>query len=257
MRLRSVLTCVLVLGVSAFLGCAGSKTAPTRSPRERALALVEASAAALREKDYTGAFEFLTRAEAIEAELPELHHTRAIVYYTQKHFAEAIACAQKAVSFRETYWDAWTTLGRLQMEAGNPQEAERSLKKASSDLGYRDVFKPFTNLGILYYRRGEMKLAEDAFERAVRIDPVRSCHANYYLGHIQLARNQLMKASDFYHAATLRACGGFADAHLALGIAFQRQREYPKARQKFMELARLFPGSVAASEAAKRLRGLP
>jgi Tfp pilus assembly protein PilF len=244
-----------VCGALALAGCA-SPSVKKFTRLDKARALVDAAAASIKDADYTGAFQFLKQAEDLESDLPELHHTRAVVYYTQKQFDLAIESARKSVSLSEEFRDGWTTLGRIQMEIGKFQDAEASLQKAVEDLSFRDVFKGFTNLGILHYRQGDFAKAEDAFQRSMRIDPLRSCYAHYYMGHIQLKRGDLIAATDSYRRAAERLCSGFQDAHLAHGIVLQRRKEFGKAREKFIELAKLFPNTEVAREAALRLRSL-
>src|SRR5690606_14700263 len=136
-------------------------------------------------------------------------------------------------------------------------EAQLHLEAASSDALYRDSFKADTNLGILFYRRGELAKAVEKLDRAIRSSPLRSCHAYYYRGHIGLKQGRFEEAARFYDKATQKFCAGFADAHLALGIAYQRGRQYDKARKKYLDIKQAFPGTKVADQAMERLKFLP
>jgi len=259
MRLKQVSVIGLV-GVSLLsTGCSssGAKTNRIASDRERATLMVEAASAAQNEGDSTGALQHLADAEKIQPSLPELHHVRALALYSKKQLPSAIEAARKAVVLKPDYSDANNTLGKLLMESGRFSDAVVYLKKAAQDLLYRDAYKALTNLGILYYRRGDDEKSEPYLRRAVESNPIRSCIAHYYLGHLQLKRELFSEATRSYEKATQRFCASFADAHYAMGVALEKGQQYDKARRKFLDVTRNFPSSDVAFKARDRLKELP
>lgn len=254
------LCAALTLSLSA---CATSKRSPSGSPRrepthaERARMLIEIANSALLEGDAVGALENLQRAEKEDAQLPELYHSKALAYYMKRDVPTAIVQARKAVDLKPDYSDANNTLGKLLIDAGQADLAIEPLTTASKDPIYRDAHKPLTNLGIIYYRRGTYDLAEKNFSRAIQESPDGACVAYYYRGHLRLRESRFSDAQNDYDNAGKRSCTGFADARLALGIAYERSKQYELARKTFVDVSNRFPNTKVAEQAMKHLRFLP
>jgi len=259
---------LLALFVALFgMGCA-SNSKTRKSPEERAQLFLEAAAASKSEGDLTSALQYLVEAEKQNPSLPEIFHLRAIVMNSKGESQLAIESARRAIELRTNYSDAMNTLGRLLMEkaqrgdagartASMLEEAESWLQKASSDLLYRDAWKSKTNLGILHYRSGRDTQALQYFSKATGDSPAQACIAHYYIGHLRLKAGSFLEAARSYDRATQKFCAGFADAHLAEGVALERAREYEQARKKFLEITRSFPNSAAAEQAVSRLKSIP
>jgi Tfp pilus assembly protein PilF len=228
---------------------------PTRT--ERARMLVEIANSAIVEGDAISALEHLIRAEKEDSELPELYHSKALAYYMKRDTATAIAQARKAVQLKPDYSDANNTLGKLLIDAGQPEQAIAPLSTAAKDPIYRDAYKPLTNLGILYYRRGSYEQADQYLSRAIEDAPAVACVAYYYRGHLRLRDSRFDDAQKDYDSAGKRSCTGFADARLALGIAYQRGKRYDLARKTFMDVSSRFPNTKVAEQAMNHLRTLP
>jgi type IV pilus assembly protein PilF len=262
-RMRSKGNKVLaVLGLVFCLGASACSSAPSKgnritSQQERAMLMIEAASAAQGEGDSTGALQHLVDAEKINPSLPELHHVRALALYSKKQLPAAIESARKAVVLKPDYSDAHNTLGKLLMENAQYSDAAIYLKKAASDLLYRDAYKALTNLGILYYRRGDDEKSEDYLRRAIESNSVRACVAHYYLGHVQLKQERFSEATRSYDKATQRFCASFAEAHYAMGVALEKGRQFDRARRKFLDVTRNFPAAEVAEKAKDRLRELP
>jgi Tfp pilus assembly protein PilF len=248
----------LVLGLGACSSAQrspGSRKEPTRT--ERARMLIEIANSALIEGDAIGALENLLKAEKEDPKLPELFHSKALAYYLKHDVPTAIAQARKAVELKPDYSDANNTLGKLLIDAGQMDLAIEPLTAASMDPIYRDAHKPLTNLGIIYYRRGSYDLAEKNFSRAIQESPDGACVAYYYRGHLRLRESRFSDAQSDYDKAGKRSCTGFADARLALGITYERSKQYELARKTFVEVNDRFPNTKVAEQAMKHLRFLP
>lgn len=226
-------------------------------PRERAQRLVHVADGAVREGDPTGALQFLQEAESHDATLPELHHVRALALVQKHEYAAAILSAEKALRIMPDYAEASNTLGRLLMETGRPAEAIPYLQRAASNLVFRESYKADINLGILYYRTGQEALSRKHLDHAILVAPMQSCVAYYYRGHLDLKAGKMSDAISDYEKATLRFCGKFADAHLALGMALVRDHQYERARKKLLDVYRIFPESNVAKQAMEQMRRLP
>jgi Tfp pilus assembly protein PilF len=221
------------------------------------LMLVDIANGALNEGDSTGALENLLAAEKEDPKLAVLHHSKALAFYAKQDLATALIEARKAVELQPDYSDANNTLGKLLMDASKADEAIAPLTRAASDPLYRQNFKPLTNLGILFYRRGNYIRASEYLSRAITAAPNGACVAFYYRGHIRLSESKFREAVEDYDSAGKRVCAGFADAHLAMGIAYERGKQYEMARKKYLEIQQRYPNTKVAEQAISHLRFLP
>lgn len=227
------------------------------SHEERAALLLQVANGALVEGDPTGALGTLMQAEQDNPEMPEIHHSMALAYYAKNDLKDALTEAQTAVKLAPKYPDANNTLGKILIDVGRYDEARDPLLRAAQDPLYREAYKSWTNLGILNYRKGDYAKASQDFEKAIEADRDDSCIAFYYRGHLKLRVGDYGDAMRDYTQATKRACGGFADAHLAIAITYEREKQYDLARRGYLQIEQRFPNSKAADEANNHLKALP
>lgn len=237
-------------------GCA-TTGAKHISSEEKATLYVNAANGALADGQPVTALQDLVEAEKIAPKLPDIYHMRALVYVAKGEPAQAIKAAKKAVELNPKYAAANTTLGKLLMDNGQSEEAIKYLKAAAADDLYPESFKPLTSLGILYYRRMDLTHATEYLDKAVAADPHGACLAYYYRGHIHLHQGEFRQAINDYNQATRRFCASFAEAHLALGIAYERDKQYDAARKKFLEIRDHFSTTSVAEQAISHLKYLP
>lgn len=251
------LTLIGVSALTTFLvGCASPQKKPL-GDREKATLFLTIANSSLVEGDPTGALASALDAESLDPKNPAIHHTKALAFFAKKDMEQAIASAKKAVSLEENYSEGHNTLGKLLMDHGENDEAEKHFKIALKDPLYRQSFKAATSLGIIYYRKGELAAAEEYLNRAVQESPINACVAHYYLGHIWLQKGNVDKSIRDYEKASQRMCAGFAEAQFAIGVAYARNKQYEKARLKFVEVKNLYPDSKVAEQAVERLRYIP
>jgi Tfp pilus assembly protein PilF len=250
-------TAAIAAAALSVQGCASTPKKKEMPPRERAQRLVQVADGAVKENDPTGALQYLQEAESYETNLPELHHVRALALIQKHEYAAAISSVEKALRLMPDYAEASNTLGRLLMESGRHEEAIPHLQKAASNLVFRESYKADINLGILYYRQGKDALSRKHLDHAILLAPQQACVAYYYKGHLDLKANKMADAISNYEKSTLRFCGRFADAHLALGTALARDRQYERARKKLLDVYKIFPDTPVARQAMEQLRRLP
>jgi type IV pilus assembly protein PilF len=253
------LTIGLTVGMA---GCANSKNVRESkkkepSATETARMYIEIANGALLEGDATGALENLFRAEKIDSKLPELYHSEALAYYMKHDLPIAVEKARKAVELKPDYSDAENTLGKLLIDSGRTDEAIQYLVRASNDPVYHEAFKALTNLGIVYYRRDDYARADRYLTLAIEDAAASACVAFYYRGQIRVHDSRFREALSDYDNAGKKGCAGFADAHLAMGLVYERSRQYDLARKKYLEIESRFPNSKFADQAMNHLRSLP
>ena len=250
-RLSVILLC-LSLG-----GCATQSSSRPMNDEERANMLLEIANGALAERDAIGALENLFQAEKLAPDQADIHHSIAIAFSIKQDYAKALTSAKRAVQLAPKYSSAQNTLGRILIDLGRIREAIPPLKRAAEDPLNRDTYKPLTNLGIIHYRLGELTAAREHLDRAILASPQLACIAHYYRGHIRMKQSLLREAVQDYEKATRQLCARFADAHLALGIAFEKMRRFDLARKKYLEVQERYPATHAADQAISQLRSLP
>ncbi len=259
MRNTWVLWTMLGSFACAIATSCATTPAPSRklTSTERAKMHLALAAAALQEKDATGALLALADAEKEDATIPELHYIRSLAFYTRGDMSAALQAAKKALALKPDYGDAGNAVGKLLLDSGRYEEAIPFLSRAAENQLYRDNYQPLTNLGVLHYKRGEMKKAETYLNRAITAAPDRSCVAYYYRGHLRLKESRFKDATRDYDQATRKFCASFADAHLAHGIALEYSKQYDQARKKYLEIQSRYPETELAEKAMNRLRALP
>lgn len=257
--LKRMLSSVRGVALPFLLVLAACSSGPKRTlnDKERARFYVDLGYGALVEKDVTGALQYLLAAEELDATSAELHHGKALAYYARKDFATAISSARRAVRINPKYSDAHNTLGKFLMDQGQSEEAIPHLEQAAQDPVNREAYKALTNLGILYYRRGDAEAARKNLAKADVLGAGQACVAHYYLGHLSLKENRFREAIESYTSATRQFCASFADAHLALGIAYEKARDFKLARKKFVEISSRFANTPVANQALDHLKYLP
>ena len=186
-----------------------------------------------------------------------LHHSKALAYFAKHDLPAAIESAKRAVELNSNYSDANNTLGKLLMDAKRYQEAVPFLTAAAKDSLYRDSYKAWTNLGILKYRLEEFHLASTYFDRAILDAPDRSCVAYYFRGQIKQRNYKLSEAIEDLSRATKKLCANYGEAQLALGLAYQKNRDYNSARKTFLEVQKRYPDTKWAQQAMDQLKYLP
>jgi TolA-binding protein len=94
-------------------------------------------------------------------------------------------------------------------------------------------------------------------DHAVLDAPGRSCIAHYYLGHIRLKEARISDAIKEYDDSTKKLCVKFKDGMLALGLAYQKNKQYQSARKTFLEIQKRYPNTQLAEQAMDHLKYLP
>ena len=257
LRFLVFLQCATIASAGILSGCASTEKRHTLSGKERAAMLAEVAAGSLNEGDPTGALATLLEAEQYDPKSSYIQHLKGLAYFYKNDSETATVCVRKAVELDPSYTDANNTLGKLLLDSGAYSEAQKYLEKAVKDPLYRDSYKPQTNLGVLHYKRGELAQAEIHLNKAILDFAQGACVAYYYRGQIRLTHSNFKEAIDDFDKATKKYCGGFEDAHFAIGLAYQRSKQFEKARRKFVEIQKTFPDTDVAKKAMDQLRYLP
>lgn len=252
-------TFTLAIFLGLFLGCAtGSKNEGRKlTTTEEALLQVSTANGYLQAKQFPQALAALEEAEKIDDDVPEIYHVRALVYFYRDQLSQAIAEEKKALKLKSNFTEANNTLGKFLTDSNQLDEAIPYLEKAAQDEIYQERYKPLTNLGIVYYRKGMYSKSGELFNQAIKESSSLACVAYYYRGHLNLLANKVNSAIDDYSMASKNFCTSFVEAHFAQATALTRSKKYEQARKKFLEIHDSFPESPLAQKAMDELRKLP
>lgn len=269
---------VTLAGAAALLlaGCAGAppppaapQPAPDAPPAPVAVPM-DAELAA-RDGDYARAIEILTQILAVNP-----HDIEALRLLARVHAAAGDCAASSAAWERVALLDphdpdaayeigsslaadgAWEQVRArmLQVEAGGTADDRHYLLagRAALQLGLRaeaetmlrkavDIELARSLLGTLYYERGELGAAEEAFRRALALN-ARNFTANLHLGYLSYRRGDLREAIEYYRAA--HAIDGTNPlACLSLAAALEKSGDRSSAVEYYTAGLRL-PGTPAA-----------
>ncbi len=239
-------------------GCATSSNHPLKmSDKEKAQAFLEVASSSISDGDSTGALISLKQAEDLDSQNPELHYLFALAYFQKTEIDLAVKSARKAVELKPDFSIAKNTLGKLLMDEGKLNEAEKYLTEAAHDLLSRDAYIAKTNLGILNYKKMKPNQALYWLSSALKDGGPVACVAAYYRGKIYLDQGQFELAKADFNTSTKNACASMSESHLALGQTLIRMKKYDLARAKLLEIKQLFPASESAISADRYLREIP
>ena len=254
---------MLVVGMlvfsGAFSGCATSPDARPTKEEDRVNAMLNAGIAALSVGDYAGALSYTLEAEKRVSERSDIEHLKALIYASKGERGIALEYARRAVTLDPKSSMANNTYGKLLVDDGRGKDGVPYLLAAARDPLNREAFKPWTTLGIYEYHSAHYGRANDYLSHAIESSPVNACIAYYYRGHIHLSQGDLKDAIRDYDSSTRKFCADFPDGHLALGIAFERDKQYDRARRIFLETRDMFKENnpTVAEQAMDHLKTLP
>jgi Tfp pilus assembly protein PilF len=250
-------TAMMLAALFVLSACATPHKKTELTDAQRARLPLQVADGALIENDPTAALEACMQAEAVDPTIPEIYNSKALAYYAKQDFQSALLSAQKAVKLAPGYPDGNNTLGKILLDMGRLNEAVAPLSRAANEPLNREAYKPQTTLGILYYRENNYSKASTYFEKAIQSGGDQACIAYYYRGHLKLRDGHYSEAIRDYKQATQKMCAGFADAHLAIGITYERTRQYDLARRTYLEVEQRYPNTKAADQAINLMRALP
>jgi len=182
------------------------------------------------------ALSSFNRAAQVAPGDPEALLNAAILLADQKRYGEAIQALTRVPQKLRTQ-PHWETLGRMQLAAGNPGEAERAYEKVLA-LDPESV-ETLRTLSGLAMKRGDTKTAWNHIAKARQLAP-NSGQILYEFGYISLADNHVRDAVNSFRRAIMmddkrpEYYGGLIDS-------LMRTTDYPMASEVVEKYLRLRP----------------
>lgn len=179
-----------------LVGCASDRPADVTED-ERVKTLVELGTGYLRSGDYARAKEHLNRAIRVDSKSAIAHNALALVFQLEQeyevaedHFRKALRSNPKSTRVRNNY-------GAFLFDRGRYRDAIEHLERAAEDRYYEGRPTVFENLGVSYLRIGDREKAEQAFDRAVALNPDQA-RALLELARIHFERQQYVPARQMF-----------------------------------------------------------
>ncbi|MCF8024688.1 MAG: tetratricopeptide repeat protein [Desulfobacteraceae bacterium] len=226
-------------------GCAGDQGP---SPKEqRARATRNLGEAYMAEGNYTKALGELLKAEKMTPDDPYVHNDLGLTYLAKNNPEKAVGHFEKAVELNPDYSAARNNLGSAYVELKKWDKAIECFEKVSKDLLYMTPHYPLSNLGYVYYMKGEYQKAEQYYRKALEMkrDFPKALHG---LGQVYLATGDLKKAIKKLEQAVEKAPQA-APFYMDLGRAYTENYQYNKALQVYKKAAAIAEDTDLADKA--------
>jgi predicted O-linked N-acetylglucosamine transferase (SPINDLY family) len=166
----------------------------------------------------------------------------AVECYSGQRFAEAQFICNQVLTFQPQNFDALSLLGISQIDSGDKEIAEATLKQALA-IEPRSA-EAHCNYGVALFELKRFDEARVAYERAVELKPRYSMALNN-LGNAWKHLGQAEKALEFYDKA-IEIDRAYADAWANSGSVHLMRSRFIEAERCLTEALRLNPRSVEA-----------
>lgn len=238
---------LLAAGVALFLAACSVQEFPSdrnvdvaAGARDR----VAIAAEYLQKGENERALLHLRKAIELDPKSAEAHNLMAILLERESDPKGAEKHYRKAIGLRQDYSQAHNNYGVFLFKRGNFQMAASHLEKAAGDISYQMRASAFEGLGRAALKLGEKDRAENAFQRALRIDaslPV----ACLELADMNFEKQNLVAARAYYQRfLKLLESQPQTARSLWLGIRLERRLGDRNALASYeLALKRLYPDS--------------
>ncbi|MFP3980085.1 MAG: tetratricopeptide repeat protein [Desulfobacterales bacterium] len=243
-NLFKIIAVVMMLGVCC--GCAAGKG--QKSEIQKAEAARNLGEAYMAEGNYTKALRELLKAEQLHPDDPYLHNDLGLTYMGKDRPEKAVEHFEKAIDLKSDYSPARNNLGSAYIALEQWDKAIACFKKVSDDLLYMTPQYPLSNLGYVYYKKGEYHKAERYYLESLNLkhDFPSALHG---LGQVYIATGDYEKAIKRLKKATEKAPEA-AEIYMDLARAYTKSHHYNKAVQIYKKAADI-AGDTALGEKAE------
>jgi type IV pilus assembly protein PilF len=241
---RSAVVALLALCLLALPGCVTTVTGKkfTADKSQEIERRVEAANAYLNKGDTEKAIGHLRRALELDPDSATIHAALAQVFWrtgeyelSEEHFRRALSIDGKLSRGRNNY-------AAFLYERGRYAEAAKQLEQVVEDTLYESRAAAFVNLGKAYLKIDRATDAEQAFDRAVKMDR-RQWAALLELTEMNMAKGDLPRAGRYYNQFRQTAPRQ-SPRSLWLGIRLARDGGNKDAEASYaLQLKSLYPDS--------------
>ncbi len=232
---QSLIVLILVMMSATLLFSACSQKAPTGQKQQQAKALRELGEAYLAERNYTMALRELLRAEEMNPQDPYLQNSLGLTYMARERYQSAIKHFKRAIEIKPGYAPAKNNLGSAYVAVEEWDKAIECFETVKEDLLYATPYYPLSNLGYVYYRKGQYETAKAYYREALEMER-RFPRALHGLGLIALATGDVDEAIRRFEQA-LEVVPNAGSIYMDLGRAYEQKHAYSDALNAYEKAA--------------------
>jgi type IV pilus assembly protein PilF len=253
---RSLLTLMLLLGLSSMYGCAANRLSGQDAgqeivtdsdepePRRRARIRLELAVGYFEQGQTTVALDELKQSLASDSSYPDAYNLRGLIYMRLNDFKFAEESFRKALDLNPRDSSVLHNLGWLLCQQAKYAEASQTFARVLSNPLYGERAKTFRAQGLCQVRAGQRADAEASLLKSYEFDAANPVTA-YNLATLMLQRGDFARAQ--FYIRRLNNTELANSESLWLGIKVERRMENRDAMlQLGAQLVKRFPQSIEA-----------
>jgi Tfp pilus assembly protein PilF len=256
--LATMVVCSLIIGAGCASGGSSGKSgaadgATSRSPSDPlySLTLMRQGSVLLQQEQYREALKKFQEADRIAPGNATVHNMSGLCYLRLEEYDQAVASFNTALDLIPSFTDARNNRGAAYLALEQYRLAEVDFLAVLGDSTYPHRVAGYYNLGMTYYRRGQLAAAEENFLKAVTAtQPVFEAYVR--LSEIAQNQNRGEEAVSLMEEARLKFPER-TDASLVLGRLLVELGRPDEARPYLEQVIAEEPGSDLAKEATALL----
>lgn len=167
-------------------------------------------------------------------------------------YDEAISYYKQAISIDPNYSEAMNNLGMAYMETEKPDEAVKYFNMALDNPLYATPEKPYSNIGLVYYKKGDYQNAEDAVKKALIRNP--NFPVAIYIQGLLYVKQHDDEAAMKRFIKALTITPDYLEARWELANAYVRAGEQDKAVEHFRIIAEKAENTAIGKEALEYIK---
>ncbi len=239
---RVLLIALLLFNVSCYSTTGtGNRGSSNNNEQERLDNQKQMAIASVRRGNFKQALKDIEKAKEIDDDDPGVFFVYGIIYYALKDYDKAEKYYKKAIDENEEYTEARYNLCGLYLKTGENDKAIEQCSHAANDPLYQARASAYTNLGIAYFKKGDINKAKQYYDKALDINPS-LVYTHNELGKLYLSIGNEKKAINEFRIAI----SGFKDydeAYFNLGTAYLKKGDKLSACHAYKKVVKISPNS--------------
>ncbi len=206
--------------------------------------------------DYRSALKASMEALQCEPDDGEIEYWLGLCYFKLEKYTDAIEHLKNAESLQQAdtpeIAETQMALGIIYLELQRWDEAIQAFSAVTNNLFFPRSWEAFNNLGWSYYKNGQVDLAEEFLELALKHNGS-FCLAHTNAGEVYSARNKA-KPAIAHLKRSIEICPRYSRSYLLLGLEYNRQKSLGKACAQFSLAYQVNPESADGSKALEYIQ---
>jgi len=180
---------------------------------------------------------------------PEIHFALGTVHVAREDYHRALDEFRQTVRLNPEFADAYNNMGFVYFKLEQYDKAIEYCRKALDQISYQTPEKALTIMGDSYYKKGDNTQAIESLKRALGINPDEPRPSNT-LALIYLESGKVSEAKEILIELIGRH-PKYPGAHLNLGIAYYKERDFRAAKKQFETVIELAERNSEDSQLAR------